>query len=137
MNGQPQDLKDQLLQTDEEFHDLFAKHHELEDRLQRTHLQALPFTARTTRRSHTEKAQAAAQGPHGRHSPAASTGLKPLHHYAIWRGSDVSQVVAAGTSEPRRKRRRPCAVAGTPLEYFPCASIPRRCLSSAARSVAL
>jgi uncharacterized protein YdcH (DUF465 family) len=33
MNGQPQDLKDQLLLKDEEFHDLFAKHHELEDRL--------------------------------------------------------------------------------------------------------
>jgi uncharacterized protein YdcH (DUF465 family) len=32
MNGS-QDLKDQLLQTDEEFHNLFAKHHELEDRL--------------------------------------------------------------------------------------------------------
>ena len=32
MNGS-QDLKDQLLQTDEEFHSLFAKHHELEDRL--------------------------------------------------------------------------------------------------------
>jgi uncharacterized protein YdcH (DUF465 family) len=34
MNGQSQDLKDQLLQTDEEFHNLFSKHHELEDRLQ-------------------------------------------------------------------------------------------------------
>ena len=33
MNGQSQDLKDQLLQTDEEFHNLSAKHHELEDRL--------------------------------------------------------------------------------------------------------
>ena len=33
MNGQSQDLKDQLLQTDEEFHTLFAKHHELEGRL--------------------------------------------------------------------------------------------------------
>ena len=33
MNGQSQDLKDQLLQTDEEFHNLFEKHHELEDRL--------------------------------------------------------------------------------------------------------
>jgi uncharacterized protein YdcH (DUF465 family) len=33
MNGQSQDLKDQLLQTDDEFHTLFAKHHELEDRL--------------------------------------------------------------------------------------------------------
>ena len=33
MNGQSQDLKDQLLQTDEEFHNLFSKHHELEDRL--------------------------------------------------------------------------------------------------------
>jgi len=32
MNGS-QDLKDQLLQTDEEFHTLFAKHHELEGRL--------------------------------------------------------------------------------------------------------
>ena len=32
MNGS-QDLRDQLLQTDEEFHKLFAKHHELEDRL--------------------------------------------------------------------------------------------------------
>ena len=33
MNGQSQDLKDQLLQTDEEFHTLFSKHHELEGRL--------------------------------------------------------------------------------------------------------
>ncbi len=33
MNGPSQDLKDQLLQVDEEFHDLFAKHHELEGRL--------------------------------------------------------------------------------------------------------
>ena len=33
MNAQPQDLKEQLLRTDEEFHDLSAKHHELEDRL--------------------------------------------------------------------------------------------------------
>jgi uncharacterized protein YdcH (DUF465 family) len=33
MNEQSQDLKDQLLQTNEEFHNLFAKHHELESRL--------------------------------------------------------------------------------------------------------
>ena len=33
MNGQSQDLTEQLLQTDEEFLELFAKHHELEDRL--------------------------------------------------------------------------------------------------------
>ena len=33
MNGQSQDLKELLLQTDEEFHELAAKHHELEDRL--------------------------------------------------------------------------------------------------------
>ena len=33
MNEQSQDLKEVLLQTDEEFHDLAAKHHELEDRL--------------------------------------------------------------------------------------------------------
>ncbi len=33
MNGPSQDLKDQLLQTDEEFHNLFNRHHELEDRL--------------------------------------------------------------------------------------------------------
>jgi len=33
MNGQSQDLKELLLQTDEEFHQLAAKHHELEDRL--------------------------------------------------------------------------------------------------------
>ena len=32
MNEQ-QDLKELLLQTDEEFHQLAAKHHELEDRL--------------------------------------------------------------------------------------------------------
>jgi uncharacterized protein YdcH (DUF465 family) len=34
MNAQPQDLKEELLRTDEEFHNLAAKHHELEDRLQ-------------------------------------------------------------------------------------------------------
>src|SRR5262245_20157761 len=33
MNAQPQDLKAQLLQTDEEFHQLAVRHHELEDRL--------------------------------------------------------------------------------------------------------
>ena len=33
MNAQPQDLKEQLIRTDEEFHDLAVKHHELEDRL--------------------------------------------------------------------------------------------------------
>jgi uncharacterized protein YdcH (DUF465 family) len=34
MNGQSQALKELLLQTDEEFHELAVKHHELEDRLQ-------------------------------------------------------------------------------------------------------
>src|SRR5439155_25558708 len=33
MNVQSQDLKDELLRTDEEFNQLVAKHHELEDRL--------------------------------------------------------------------------------------------------------
>jgi uncharacterized protein YdcH (DUF465 family) len=33
MNEQSRDLRDQLLQTDEEFHQLAAKHHELEGRL--------------------------------------------------------------------------------------------------------
>ena len=33
MNAQGQDLKELLLQTDEEFHQLAAKYHELEDRL--------------------------------------------------------------------------------------------------------
>ena len=33
MNEQSQDLKELLLQTDEEFHHLAAKHHELDDRL--------------------------------------------------------------------------------------------------------
>jgi uncharacterized protein YdcH (DUF465 family) len=33
MNAQGQDLRELLLQTDEEFHRLAAKHHELEDRL--------------------------------------------------------------------------------------------------------
>lgn len=33
MNEQTQDLKALLLQTNEEFHHLAAKHHELEDRL--------------------------------------------------------------------------------------------------------
>jgi uncharacterized protein YdcH (DUF465 family) len=33
MNAQSQDLKELLLQTDEEFHELSAKHHELDNRL--------------------------------------------------------------------------------------------------------
>ena len=33
MNEQSQDVKELLLQTDEEFHQLAAQHHELEDRL--------------------------------------------------------------------------------------------------------
>ena len=33
MDAQPHALKDELLRTDEEFNDLAARHHELEDRL--------------------------------------------------------------------------------------------------------
>jgi uncharacterized protein len=33
MNAQSQDLKAQLIETDQEFHELTVKHHELEDRL--------------------------------------------------------------------------------------------------------
>jgi uncharacterized protein YdcH (DUF465 family) len=33
MNVQSQGLKEELLRSDDEFHDLVAKHHELEDRL--------------------------------------------------------------------------------------------------------
>ena len=33
MNAQPQDLKEELMRTDEEFHNLAARHHELDDRL--------------------------------------------------------------------------------------------------------
>jgi uncharacterized protein len=33
MNAQSQDLKAQLIESDEEFHDLANKHHQLEDRL--------------------------------------------------------------------------------------------------------
>jgi len=33
MNAQGQDLKDLLLQTDEEFRSIAAKHHDLDDRL--------------------------------------------------------------------------------------------------------
>ena len=33
MNEQSQDLKERLMQTDEEFHELAVQHHELEDRL--------------------------------------------------------------------------------------------------------
>ena len=33
MNAQPQDLQDELLRTDEGFHNLAVRHHELEDRL--------------------------------------------------------------------------------------------------------
>jgi uncharacterized protein YdcH (DUF465 family) len=37
MNEQSQDLRALLLQTDEEFHQLAAKHHELESRLHELH----------------------------------------------------------------------------------------------------
>jgi len=37
MNEQSQDLRALLLQTDEEFHRLAAKHHELESRLHELH----------------------------------------------------------------------------------------------------
>ena len=41
MNVQTQGLKEELLRTDEEFHQLVAKHHELEDRLHQ--LTAKPY----------------------------------------------------------------------------------------------
>ena len=33
MNEQPQDVKDELLHTDDELHQLTTRHHQLEDRL--------------------------------------------------------------------------------------------------------
>ena len=47
MNAQPQDLKEELLRTDEEFHSLAAKHHELEDRLHE--LTAKPYLSEPER----------------------------------------------------------------------------------------
>jgi hypothetical protein len=41
MNVESQALKDELLRTDEEFHQLVARHHELEDRLHQ--LTAKPY----------------------------------------------------------------------------------------------
>lgn len=41
MNGQSQDFTEPLVQTDEEFHQLAAKHHELEGRL--NELTAKPY----------------------------------------------------------------------------------------------
>ena len=41
MNGQGQQLKELLLRTDEEFHSLADKHHQLEDRL--SELTARPY----------------------------------------------------------------------------------------------
>ena len=41
MNAQTQDLKDVLQRTDEEFNELVAKHHELDDRLHQ--LTAKPY----------------------------------------------------------------------------------------------
>lgn len=41
MNAQPQDLKERLLETDEEFHNLAVRHHELDDRLHQ--LTAKPY----------------------------------------------------------------------------------------------
>jgi uncharacterized protein YdcH (DUF465 family) len=47
MNEQSQDLKELLLQTDEEFHQLAAKHHQLEDRLHE--LTAKPYLSEPER----------------------------------------------------------------------------------------
>jgi uncharacterized protein YdcH (DUF465 family) len=47
MNEQSPDLKEVLLQTDEEFHQLAAKHHELEDRLHE--LTAKPYLSEPER----------------------------------------------------------------------------------------
>ena len=41
MNEESQDLREMLLQTDEEFHQLAAQHHELDDRLHQ--LTAKPY----------------------------------------------------------------------------------------------
>jgi uncharacterized protein YdcH (DUF465 family) len=47
MNEESQDPKDFVLQTDEEFHQLAAKHHELEDRLHE--LTAKPYLSEPER----------------------------------------------------------------------------------------
>ena len=61
MNEQSQDLKELLLQTDEEFHHLAAKHHELEDRLHELTAKHYLSEPEQARRSHPEEAQAAAE----------------------------------------------------------------------------
>ena len=95
MNEQAQELLELMLQTDQEFHQLAVKHHELEGRFHQ--LAEKPYLSEPEQfeKSELEEAQAAAQGPDGRHLSQPAPAPKP-------RVSNVRPVVTAawvGTGE--------------------------------------
>jgi hypothetical protein len=72
--SEQQDLKDLVMQTDEEYHQLATQHHELDDRLHQLTDKPYLSRTRTARRGQPEEAEAPAQGPHGGHPAPSAAG---------------------------------------------------------------
>ena len=79
MSVDTHELRELLLQSDQEFRELALKHHELDDRLHDLATRAFPVRIRTTRRSPAEEAEAASQGQDGRH-PRRHRRLSAVSH---------------------------------------------------------
>ena len=71
----------------------------------RTHRQALPLRTRTSRRSHPQEAQAAAQGSHGRHHATPSAGHRTRSTAIAARASPAARPLRIRSVDALRSRR--------------------------------
>ena len=65
-----EEMKQQLLQSNDEFRQLATQHHDLDERIHNFADRALPLRTRTNRRSHPEEKETPAEGPDGEHAAA-------------------------------------------------------------------
>ena len=95
--AEAQDLKHLLLETNEEYRQLAAKHHELDDRLHELSSKHYLSRLRASRRSHPEETQTPAQRPDGGRSRGRTGRHLPRH-----RDLDCSLAIRSRLQSPLR-----------------------------------
>ena len=74
-----EELKRQLLQSDEEYRQLATRHHDLDEQIHNLTDRHYPDATRTARRSPIEKGQAPPERSDGKHPAPPPDGRRPPH----------------------------------------------------------